>query len=220
MRMKCWCFCSIGDVVELKDRDPHLLTGTLKLYLRELSDPLIPIAFYDRFVQICQSSGPHFSFFRLFVVFFGLFCWYSIFSFFNFQIFQRVFQTTMEEDSNFSNFKSVTVFVSQQNQTIFKEFFHFVTTKSISKKTLCVLCHLLFVCFQVSKFCWVVVILCFWWWCWYLICCRRERSNGPKASGCSERTSKNYSYFSRLHDGCTFSKTKHKTKLNEKTQKN
>jgi hypothetical protein len=53
----CWCLCSIGDVVELKDRDPHLLTGTLKLYLRELSDPLIPIAFYDRFVQISQNSG-------------------------------------------------------------------------------------------------------------------------------------------------------------------
>jgi hypothetical protein len=43
--------------VELKDRDPHLLTGTLKLYLRELSHPLIPVAFYDRFVQISQNSG-------------------------------------------------------------------------------------------------------------------------------------------------------------------
>jgi Ran GTPase-activating protein (RanGAP) involved in mRNA processing and transport len=46
-----------GDVVDLKDRDPHLLTGTLKLYLRGLSDPLIPVAFYDRFVQISQNSG-------------------------------------------------------------------------------------------------------------------------------------------------------------------
>jgi len=63
------CVGCVGDVVDLKDRDPHLLTGTLKLYLRGLSDPLIPVAFYDRFVQISQNSGPrHFSL-SLYVIF-------------------------------------------------------------------------------------------------------------------------------------------------------
>jgi SLIT-ROBO Rho GTPase activating protein len=41
----------------MKDKDPHLLTGTLKLYLREISDPLFPIAFYDKFAAASTDKN-------------------------------------------------------------------------------------------------------------------------------------------------------------------
>ena len=46
-----------AESIDMKDKDPHLLTGTLKLYLREISDPLFPIAFYDKFTAASAGNG-------------------------------------------------------------------------------------------------------------------------------------------------------------------
>eukprot|EP00029_Vermamoeba_vermiformis_P011290 TRINITY_DN616_c0_g3_i1.p1 TRINITY_DN616_c0_g3~~TRINITY_DN616_c0_g3_i1.p1 ORF type:complete len:1196 (-),score=549.69 TRINITY_DN616_c0_g3_i1:108-3239(-) len=46
-----------AEYVEMKDKDPHLLTGTLKLYLREISDPLFPIAFYEKFAAASTDKN-------------------------------------------------------------------------------------------------------------------------------------------------------------------
>eukprot|EP01111_Echinosteliopsis_oligospora_P006052 TRINITY_DN2002_c0_g1_i1.p1 TRINITY_DN2002_c0_g1~~TRINITY_DN2002_c0_g1_i1.p1 ORF type:complete len:347 (+),score=76.03 TRINITY_DN2002_c0_g1_i1:68-1108(+) len=39
------------------DLDPHVVTGLMKLFLRELADPLIPFSVYPSFVSYQRSSG-------------------------------------------------------------------------------------------------------------------------------------------------------------------
>ena len=45
----------IGELIDFKQdqwSDIHLLAGLLKLYFRELPEPVIPFNMYDRFINI------------------------------------------------------------------------------------------------------------------------------------------------------------------------
>ena len=39
----------------LSQFSPHIITGALKLYLRELKDPLIPFDYYEKFIQVIKE---------------------------------------------------------------------------------------------------------------------------------------------------------------------
>ena len=54
--------------------DVHALTGSLKLYFRELPEPLIPYDFFSGFVEAISESW-NFSLFIPFLIMYWLFCY-------------------------------------------------------------------------------------------------------------------------------------------------
>uniref|UniRef100_H2Z808 Rho-GAP domain-containing protein n=1 Tax=Ciona savignyi TaxID=51511 RepID=H2Z808_CIOSA len=47
------------DLSEPEWEDIHLITGALKMFLRELPEPVIPFAFFDKFVAACKIRDTH-----------------------------------------------------------------------------------------------------------------------------------------------------------------
>jgi hypothetical protein len=45
------------DVVFDSSTDPHVVSGVLKLYIRELADPLIPFDMYNQFISVDLCEG-------------------------------------------------------------------------------------------------------------------------------------------------------------------
>lgn len=46
--------------VNLKDKeweDIHVITGALKMFLRELPEPVIPFQFFDKFIASCSKCS-------------------------------------------------------------------------------------------------------------------------------------------------------------------
>lgn len=51
----------LGEHVDFKQpewNDIHILTGSLKLYFRELPEPLFPFALFDRFINAMSKCAP------------------------------------------------------------------------------------------------------------------------------------------------------------------
>ena len=51
-------FYCLGLTVKFEDStDPHVVAGLLKLYVRELPDPLLPFESYNDFISINEVTG-------------------------------------------------------------------------------------------------------------------------------------------------------------------
>lgn len=51
-------FLSVEDDLDLEDgqwEEIHVITGALKLFLRELPEPLFPFSFFDRFIAAIRE---------------------------------------------------------------------------------------------------------------------------------------------------------------------
>lgn len=54
----CALFDSNSDRVDLSTHSPHDVSGVLKLFFRQLPDPLLQFNFYNTFVNIAKVSFP------------------------------------------------------------------------------------------------------------------------------------------------------------------
>ena len=54
----CQCFETGNDLVDLSNTPPHFIASVLKLYLRQLPEPLLTFRLYDQFIKVAKESMP------------------------------------------------------------------------------------------------------------------------------------------------------------------
>lgn len=99
-----------GRPVDLSNvNDPHAVTGLLKLYIRELPEPLCPFDFYDRLVRLSPSSNSFLSDFRSLLLQFPPDHMYTSLRSFTFRVLLRRLMELLHRTSQWSDANKMTV---------------------------------------------------------------------------------------------------------------
>ena len=57
----CQCFENGAELVDLTDINPHVIANVLKLYMRQLPEPLLTFQYYQDFIRVAETypAPPH-----------------------------------------------------------------------------------------------------------------------------------------------------------------
>lgn len=54
LKLSLFCCLDVAKV-DMSEYDPAVIASTLKKFLRELPDPVIPVQWYDRFIEVSSK---------------------------------------------------------------------------------------------------------------------------------------------------------------------